>query len=387
MKKLKNRDFKREEDFLAAFAKNSESAENSTVALDLRPQSGIVSWLRQEARVEVIRFGMNAVKNVSGKAVDAILKVRNEHGQLKDFMEFMKKVNLNEVNRRMFETLVKCGAFDSLHDNRAQLAAAMDGAFHLAQEFQRAEDASQTSLFELLDSSDVKATETRLEFPQVKNWPKRERLNQEKAALGFYVSGHPLDSFSSEIKFLATTTSKLKDGAHSEKEKISLIGTVVNNIIRLNQNNEKYAIVTLEDMRGTIEFPVFANVYENTADLLERDEPLLVTGRVNHREDDVSLYAETIRPLSKIREEEASKMLIQFGPETFKQESMNLLRNILQKYAGNKTFSFSIQTPESTTVQITPEERVDFTPELIEELEEILPFQKLEFSYSASKIK
>ena len=330
---------------------------------------------------------MNAVKNVSGKAVDAILKVRNEHGQLKDFMEFMKKVNLNEVNRRMFETLVKCGAFDSLHDNRAQLAAAMDGAFHLAQEFQRAEDASQTSLFELLDSSDVKATETRLEFPQVRNWPKRERLNQEKAALGFYVSGHPLDSFSSEIKFLATTTSKLKDGAHPEKEKISLIGTVVNNIIRLNQKNEKYAIVTLEDMRGTIEFPVFASVYEKTAELLERDVPLMVTGRVNHREEDISLYTENIRSLSKIREEEASKMLIQFGPETFKQESMNLLRNILQKYAGNKIFSFSIETPESATVQITPEERIDFTPELIEELEEVLPFQKLEFSYSASKIQ
>ena len=66
---------------------------------------------------------------------------------------------------------------------------------------------------------------------------------------------------------------------------------------------------------------------------------------------------------------------------------MNLLRNILQKYAGNKTFSFSVKTPESATVQITPEEKVDFTPELIEELEEILPFQKLEFSYSTCKIQ
>jgi len=287
----------------------------------------------------------------------------------------------------MFETLVKCGAFDSLHDNRAQLTAVLDGAFHLAQEFQRAEDASQTSLFELLDSDDVKATETRLEFPEVRNWPKRERLNLEKAALGFYVSGHPLDSFSSEIKLLATTTSKLKDGAYSEKEKISLIGTVINSTIRLNQKNEKFAIVTLEDVRGTIEFPVFASVYEKTADLLEKDEPLMVTGRVNHREDEISLYAESIKPLTKIREEEASKMLIQFGPETFKEDSMNLLREILQKYSGNKTFSFSIQTPESATVHITPEERVDFSPELIEELEEILPFQKLEFSYSPNKIQ
>ena len=387
MKKLKNKIFEHEEDFLAAFSINIRTTKNANPASNLRPPSEFFSWLSQEARIEVIRFGMNAVKNVSWKAVDAILKVRNEHGELKDFMEFMKKVNLNEVNRRMFETLVKCGAFDSLHENRAQLAAALDSAFHLAQEFQRAEDKSQTSLFELLDSSDVKATETRLDFPEIKNWPKRERLNQEKAALGFYVSGHPLDSFSSEIKFLATTTSKLKDGVHPEKEKISLIGTIVNNIVRLNQNNEKYAIVTLEDMLGTIEFPVFASVYEKTGDLLERDEPLLVTGRVNNREEDVSLYADSIRPLSKIREEEASKMLIQFGPETFKQESMYLLRNILQKYAGDKIFSFSIQTSESATVQITPEERVDFKSELIEELEEILPLQKLEFSYSSDKFQ
>ena len=142
-----------------------------------------------------------------------------------------------------------------------------------------------------------------------------------------------------------------------------------------------------DSMRGTIEFPVFASVYQKTSDLLEGDEPILVTGRVNHREDDISLYADNICHLSKIREEKANKMLIQFGPENFKQETMSLLRSILQKYAGNKTFSFSIQTPESTKVMITPVERVNFTPELIEELEEILPFQKLEFSYSTSKIQ
>ncbi len=125
--------------------------------------------MRSEARVEVIRFGLNAVKNVGAKAVDAILKVRSEHGELKDFMEFMKKVNLNEVNRRMLETLVKCGAFDSIHDNRAQLFAVLEKALHLAQEFKRAEEPSQDSLFSLMDAGDAKATETQLEFPEVRN--------------------------------------------------------------------------------------------------------------------------------------------------------------------------------------------------------------------------
>ena len=383
LKKLKNRDFKDEDEFLKIIKLNTEGESGHSQAFTLNPGSSFAEWLRREARVEVIRFGLNAVKNVGGKAVDAILKVRSEHGQLTDFMEFMKKVNLNEVNRRMLETLVKCGAFDSLHENRAQLFAALDAAFHLAQEFQRAEEPSQDSFFDLMDEGDAKATETQLEFPEVRNWPKRERLKQEKAALGFYVSGHPLDSYSSEMKLLATTTAKLKEGTHAEKNKVSLIGIVVNNTVRLNQSNEKFAIVTLEDTRGTIEIPVFASVYEKVEELLESDEPLLISGRVNLRDEEVGMFVDNVRRLSEIREAEAKSMVIKIGTEPLKQEAINLLRSTLQKYSGDRPFSFSVQTPEAASVTITPEEQISITSELIEELEELLPFQTLEFSYSS----
>ena len=383
LKKLKNRDFKDEDEFLKIIKLNTEGESGHSQAFTLNPGSSFAEWLRREARVEVIRFGLNAVKNVGGKAVDAILKVRSEHGQLTDFMEFMKKVNLNEVNRRMLETLVKCGAFDSLHENRAQLFAALDAAFHLAQEFQLAEEPSQDSFFDLMDEGDAKATETQLEFPEVRNWPKRERLKQEKAALGFYVSGHPLDSYSSEMKLLATTTAKLKEGTHAEKNKVSLIGIVVNNTVRLNQSNEKFAIVTLEDTRGTIEIPVFASVYEKVEELLESDEPLLISGRVNFRDEEVGMFVDNVRRLSEIREAEAKSMVIKIGTEPLKQEAINLLRSTLQKYSGDRPFSFSVQTPEAASVTITPEEQISITSELIEELEELLPFQTLEFSYSS----
>ena len=383
LKKLKNRDFKDEDEFLKIIKLNTEGESGHSQAFTLNTGSSFAEWLRREARVEVIRFGLNAVKNVGGKAVDAILKVRSEHGQLTDFMEVMKKVNLNEVNRRMLETLVKCGAFDSLHENRAQLFAALDAAFHLAQEFQRAEEPSQDSFFDLMDEGDAKATETQLEFPEVRNWPKRERLKQEKAALGFYVSGHPLDSYSSEMKLLATTTAKLKEGTHAEKNKVSLIGIVVNNTVRLNQSNEKFAIVTLEDTRGTIEIPVFASVYEKVEELLESDEPLLISGRVKFRDEEVGMFVDNVRRLSEIREAEAKSMVIKIGTEPLKQEAINLLRSTLQKYSGDRPFSFSVQTPEAASVTITPEEQISITSELIEELEELLPFQTLEFSYSS----
>ena len=398
LKRLKNYDFKDEDEFLNLIAKTTESIKQELKTQNLSPdlpekpkteifdyQSPFSAWLRREARVEVIRFGLNAVKNVGGKAVDAILKARNEHGQLTDFMEFMKKVDLKDINRRMFETLVKCGAFDSLHGNRSQLFAALDSAFHLAQEFQRAEDPSQDSLFGLMDAGDAKATETQLEFPEVRTWPKRERLNQEKAALGFYVSGHPLDSYASEIKILATTTAKMKEGLHAEKDKVSLAGIIVNNTVRLNQSNTKFAIITLEDMRGTLEFPVFASVYEEAGELLESDEPLLITGRVNYRGDEVGLFVDKVHQLSRIRETEAKSMSFKIGSEPLNQDSISLLRNTLQKYSGDKTFTITIQTPDAASVIITPEERISFASALIEELEELFPNQTLEFGYSSIK--
>ena len=389
---LKNIEFKEENEFLNTLIKTTEST-----ILELSPlnskdipeifdlQAPFSEWLRREARVEVIRFGLNAVKNVGGKAVDAILKVRNEHGQLTDFMEFMKKVDLKEVNKRMIETLVKCGAFDSLHENRSELFASIDNAFHLAQEFQRADEPSQDSLFELMDAADAKATETQLEFPKVRNWPKRERLNQEKAALGFYVSGHPLDSFISEINILATTTSKIKDGLYVEKDRVSLAGIVVNKTVRLNQNNEKFAIVTLEDSWGTIEFPVFASVYEKVEELMECDDPLLISGRVNYRDEEVGMFVDNVHKLSQIRESEAKSMLIKIGSESLNQESISLLKKTLQKFSGDKPFTFAIQAPEAVSVTITPEERINITTSLIEELEEILPNQTLEFNYPSLK--
>ena len=234
-----------------------------------------------------------------------------------------------------------------------------------------------------MDEGDAKATETKLEFPEVRNWPKRERLKQEKAALGFYVSGHPLDSYSSEMKLLATTTVKLKDGAHAEKNKVSLIGIIVNNTVRLNQSNAKFAIATLEDTRGTLEFPVFASVYEKDGELLESDEPLLISGRVNYRDEEVGIFVDSIRRLSEIRETEAKSMLIKIGSDTLLLETISLLRSTLQKYTGDKPFTFSIQAPDATFVTITPEERISITSALIEELEEFLPLQTLEFSYAS----
>ena len=134
----------------------------------------------------------------------------------------------------------------------------------------------------------------------------------------------------------------MKEGLHAEKDKVSLAGIIVNNTVRLNQSNTKYAITTLEDMWGTLEFPVFASVYEEAGELLERDEPLLITGRVNYRGEEVGLFVDKVHQLSRIRETEAKSMTFNIGSEPLNQDSISLLRNTLQKYSGDKTFTITI---------------------------------------------
>merc|ERR1712096_206272 len=106
-------------------------------------------------------------------------------------------------------------------------------------------------------------------------WPHHRRLKMEKDSLGFYVSGHPLDRYSSEISQLAVSTAQLQEGSYQDQESLSLAGIVVSKTVRLNRSSEKFAILVIEDLRGTLELAVFARVFSQTAELLVKDEPLL----------------------------------------------------------------------------------------------------------------
>ncbi len=340
---------------------------------------GMTEWLGREARILAVRFGLNAVKNVGGHAVDAILEVR-EQGTLTDFMEFLKAVDLGRLNKRMLETLVKCGAFDSLHANRAQLFESLDDAMHLAQEFQRDQDANQVSLFELMDESDARATETRLEFPEMRDWSTEERLQQEKEALGFYVSGHPLDRYLAEAKQLATTTAELLDGTFTD-EYAALVGVVVDKTVRLNKDSEKFAIVRIEDLRGTLEFPIYARTYNECADVLEEDGPLLIQGRVVQRDDEVTLIPDKIQRLRDVRQHEAEGLTLELNPDSLGEDQLRLLRNILKKYPGDRPLDFLVHAEPGVSVKVEVEDTVQFAPALTLELEELLPSRQLLFRY------
>ena len=336
---------------------------------------------------KAVRFGLNAVKSVGGLAVDAILDVRDKEGRLTDLLEFLKAVDLTRINKRTLETLIQCGAFDSIHSNRAQLMAVYEEALHLAQEHQRNHIENQHSLFELLDESEVKATETHLEFPDLKEWRMQEKLKNEKAALGCYVSGHPLNRFQSEIQCLTTTTSKVRDGVHPEQSQVALAGIVTDTTVRLNRDSEKFAIIRFEDLRGSLEILVYARVYAQCGTLLEEDDPVLIQGRISLRDDEPELLPDTIQRLHEVREQHAERLILNLTPGALDNEQYRRLNGTLQKYSGERRVAIKAFPNTDVEVCIHLPTTLRFTPDLAEELEELLPPDKMEYIYPPGQLR
>ena len=335
-----------------------------------------------------VRFGLSAVKNVGGNAVDAILEVRkNNNGKIQDFMEFLKSADLGKLNKRMLETLVQCGAFDSLNPHRAQLLAVIEEAVHLALEFQKVQSESQHSLFDLMDTAELKSTETKLIFPECREWSMKEKLKKEKETLGFYVSGHPLDQYQSELKQLTISTSELQENQYSERDSVTLAGVIIEKTIRLTRNSEKFAIVKIEDLQGSLEFPVYPKVYNECAELLEMDEPLMIHGRVNFRDEDVSIIAESVRLLSTVREEYAQEMEIELSEPYTCEAKLNTLRGILYKSPGKCPVRFKIHVNSKSTVSIKTNEQVTLSLHMLEEMTEALEHQKMNFTYKEESLR
>ena len=334
-------------------------------------------------KLEAVRFGLNAVKNVGSNAASAILEARANKPEKKftDFMDFMKSVDLAKVNQRAMEAFIKCGAFDSLNANRAQLLEGLEEAIHLGQEFQKAENTEQNSLFDLLGEAESKDTETRLNLPDVKGWLTKERLAFEKEALGFYVSGHPLDGFASEMKKFTTTTHALRNKAHKEGDSVSLAGIVVATSLRLSRRNEKFAIITLEDLRGSLEIPIYAKLYEEIKNLLEIEEPILVKGKVNFRDDDVGLVAEKVELLSQLRQETCKKVTIRVSKDCEALNNLTAFRELLQTSPGASKVLFQIHTEANSCVVVELQEKVLLLSNLVEQLGDSFHWEDVFFGY------
>jgi len=247
---------------------------------------------------EVIRFGLTAIKNVGGNAIESITDARKklEAEGKKGFAglwEFCEKVDLRVVNKRVLESLIKAGAMDSFGP-RAALTAALDKGMELGQKAQRDTQSGQSGLFGLFDGGGpTQAKEEPL--PRVAEWDENLRLQNEKEVLGFFVSGHPMDKYAEKLRNMKVVSTadalemkpepqQYRRGAEQQNE-IQIAGVLSGVKVAKSKRGGMYAAGTLEDTMGRIEIIVFSSNYEKLAEKLKIDVPVLVRGTLLGEED------------------------------------------------------------------------------------------------------
>ncbi|MDY0384124.1 DNA polymerase III subunit alpha [Trichlorobacter sp.] len=305
-----------------------------------------------------MRFGLGAVKGVGGGAVESIIEARKD-GLFTDIYDFCERVDLRRVNKRVLEALIKCGAFDSLHKWRAPVMAVLDDAMASGQRFQEERDSAQVSLFG--DLPEVAASRTNRKLPTVGEWHDKEKLGFEKEALGFLITGHPLDRYAADIKRLASAEiARLLELADNSEVRICGVVTLFREI--MTKKGDRMCFATLEDLTGSIEITVFPDVYAECCSLLKTDDPLLVTGKLERgekgckllvmrtngrdsRKNGASAPNGDIRLLLEAQAQSTTRVSLALRLAELSTDQLSSLRGVIERHAGSLPLTLQFESP------------------------------------------
>ncbi len=280
---------------------------------------------------DTIRFGLSAVKNVGQTAIDAVIQGRIKQNRFKSFYDLTENVDLRVVNRKVLESLIKCGAFDTTGLHRSQLFEILDKALARSGDIQKDRERGQISFFDSFD----KQSENAQSVPDVPEWPDNVRLAYEKEMLGFYVTGHPLDRYKKELKSYSTVNTvsiaKRRDGEDV------VIGGLVNKLkfTQTKKNNEKMAIVTLEDLEGSIETLVFPRTFKEHGQHLQKDAIVFFKGNVDKKEQTPKLLVNEITPLADAHKKFTRSIHVRLVTSSSEEDKMKNLQQILSQHPGS----------------------------------------------------
>ena len=320
-----------------------------------------------------IRFGLAAVKNVGEKAVEVILESRTQDGPFESLFDFCRRVDMTAVNRRVIESLIKCGAFDSTQVSRARMIGALDDAMKAGQAHQRDQSSNQFDIFGMLGTQAKGSKRPGDAYAQVSEWSAQEALAFEKEALGFYITGHPLDKFDRVLKKIASgTIAALKEKAQSGEVKI---GGVVSALrLRNTKKGDRYGSFNLEDKTGFIEVIAWPDTYKKCFALLGADDPIYVKGRLEVGEDRIQVIANEIDALAQAAKNQKNgatngngeKVHVYVREAEVSAEELILLRDTLLDFPGRSTVYLHMlqSTNGETVIELPDQVRIASSPEL-----------------------
>jgi DNA polymerase III subunit alpha len=277
-----------------------------------------------------IRYALAAVKGVGGQAMSDLVAERAARGRFKDLFDFASRLDAKSFNRRQFENLAKAGAFDSLNPNRAQTFAAAEQLLRQASLAAEERDSRQESLFAKLDPSFA----PRPALPQEADWPPVERLQHEFAAIGFYLSSHPLDPYGRSLERAGVIRfAELPAGlAANDAARFKLAGIVVTKKERTSARGNRFAFVQMSDPSGIFEVTLFSEMLSEARGLLDSGEPLVVTVDVRSGEESLRLTAQKIEPLDAVVADAAAGLRVFLGEA----RALSSLKSVIAREAGGR---------------------------------------------------
>ncbi|EDN68175.1 DNA polymerase III, alpha subunit [Beggiatoa sp. PS] len=341
-----------------------------------------------------IRYGLGAIKGAGEAALEGMIEERQSKGKFKDLFDLCRRVNLRKVSRRVLEPLIKSGAFDELGPeptkigiNRAVMMASLDNAIKEAERYSSEKASGQNDIF--ANSTQTKSPEKAPPFVQpVKPWNQTEQLNGEKESLGFYLSGHPVKPYETELAQLNCV--RLAHIKPTEKKQTIRAGGWVTEVRTTYNKRGKMAFITLDDSTARLEIKIYSEVYETVQNILAKDTLLIAEGEV--RQDDYTngyaMTANNIFTLASARETYARRLQLKISnQQTASSELAPKLKNVLTPYRQGRCIvqiHYHYQDSEQNSqvdLQLGDNWRVKPSVDLVNQLTALLGDERIKISY------
>ena len=320
-----------------------------SLGIEVLPPDINESYAKFTVKGDKIRFGLSAIKNVGYNVVDTIVESREGKGIYESLMDFISKINISAVNKRAIESLIKAGALDKFNVFRSKLLAVheklMDG---VSNEKKRNID-GQISIF-ALEEDNVEVPE--VNYPNIKEFSKKNLLAMEKEMTGLYISGHPLDDYGYSLKIQTSTTIEkiyksyeliqesfgnieLTEDIIKDEDRVILGGIIASANQKITRSNTMMAFLNLEDLSSSIEVIVFPKTLDKVRDHIKEDNLVLIKGRVTMKEEELpKLICESIEPLEKVN---STKVYIRVKDMKEGKDLIKELKKMPEEYKGDTT--------------------------------------------------
>lgn len=304
-----------------------------------------------------ILFSLAALKGVGQKAVEGLIKNRQEEGPFKSLLDFCQRIDTGLLNRRSLESFVKAGAFDWTKLARAELIERLDEVIKTATRLRAEQGSNQMGLFATVEQ----ATE---EFvPQKRDlkpeWPTNIRLSHEREALGFYLSGHPLEKFRFELSRMGTQNIQ---NLKTESASVTVAGVISFLKLKNTKKGDRYATFVLEDLTETIEVMVWPDVYQKVHQVLSSEDPVLIKGRLDVSDERRTLIAQEVDSAITLRDKTAKEALVMLNTSACDPNKLEPLRSVLRAHAGSCPVKLILKRPSHSEVVVSLPESVCVEP-------------------------